>query len=439
MTNDYENQLGKHSVSDIFNLSKGLPPSDAFSLKQWLLVGLLLRLLVIPFTLHGDMIFVYFYPHFFSHGEWDAYGIGLQKIGVPYYPPLAMIFFALIQIVLRFLFPGFESFMHSVAYEDIPFLDAEPLFLSAFLMKTPYLFFEFFLVKTCLQMLSEDKYKLGFMIFWAINPVVIYSAYMIGHLDLIAAFFVVLAWRLSLEKGKARLACLSLAVGALFKLFPIAFLPMILCVSSRSIKDFVVSALYGTLPVLFFYALFYRISGTSSIGLFTAMGHDLNTSTDYGMLFLRLCQVSIYGLVCAHIIFVRRDTLDYTVLCQYFMIIYMAMYWGSLVSSTHRYIWLMPFFVYYIQLQPRWRLPFYLLIAVIFLTSFRSREQFMGVFSPLNVEFFMSFPSLKDVTWFMFGPKIFDMVMETVFKLGTAVMALLLLKNLYSPSRKEMA
>ncbi len=306
-------------------------------------------------------------------------------------------------------------------------------------MKTPYLIFEFFLVKTCMQMLSEDKYKLGFMIFWAVNPVVIYSAYMVGHLDLIAAFFVVLACRLSLEKGKGRLACLSLAVGALFKLFPIAFLPMVLFVSSRSIKEFVVSSLYGILPLVFFYGIFYMISGTPSFGLVKVLGHDLNTSTDYGILFLRLCQISIYGLVCAHIILIRRGNLDYPALCQYFMIIYMAMYWGSLVSSTHRYIWIMPFFIFYVQLQPRWRLPLYILMVVIFLTGLRSREQFMGIFSPLNVEFFMSFPSLKDVTWFLFGPKLFDTIMETVFKLGTAVMALFMLKNLYFPNRKEAA
>ncbi len=104
----------------------------ALSLKQWLLIGLLLRLAVIPFTMHGDMVFVYLYPHFFSHGEWDAYGIGLRMVNVPYYPPMAMVFFALIQVVLRPLFPGFETFMHSVVYEDVPFLDADHLFLSAF-------------------------------------------------------------------------------------------------------------------------------------------------------------------------------------------------------------------------------------------------------------------------------------------------------------------
>ena len=79
---------------------------NRFNAKQWLLISLLLRLMVMPFTLHGDLLFVYGAPHFLSHGQWDAYRIASEMFDVAYYPPLTMIVFAGIQFVFRFLFPS---------------------------------------------------------------------------------------------------------------------------------------------------------------------------------------------------------------------------------------------------------------------------------------------------------------------------------------------
>lgn len=413
--------------------------SEKFSLRQWLLIGLLIRLLVMPFTLHGDMLFVNSYPHFLAHGVWDAYGAGLVKNDVGYYPPLAMIFFALVQTFLGFIFPGFEEFLHSITYQSVDPLDSKYLFLALFLMKLPYLAVEFSLVTICLRMIPDDKDKRTFMVFWAVNPVVIYGTYMVGHLDLIPAFFVALACYFSLRKGKEHWACLSLAVGGLFKVFPIVFLPVILCIASRGLKDFIRLSLYGVVPVAFIYGVFYLISGEAVFHIFTVLSHDFSASIDFGNLFLRLCQAGIYGLVCFHILFLRQTRLDYFSLAQYLLIVYFAVYWGHLLASTHRYIWFIPFFILLISQRPQWRKPFYFLLLIIFLAGLRSRKQALGIFAPINPEFFLSFPSLKDITWFVFGPKVYDVTVAVLFKIVTAIMTLALLKNLYFPFRKHVA
>ena len=54
-----------------------------FNIKQWFLISLLLRLIVMPFTVHGDLFFVYNTPHIFSHGEWNAYQIASENFS-PY-------------------------------------------------------------------------------------------------------------------------------------------------------------------------------------------------------------------------------------------------------------------------------------------------------------------------------------------------------------------
>ena len=194
-----------------------------FNIKQWFLISLLLRLIVMPFTVHGDLFFVYNTPHIFSHGEWNAYQIASENFS-PYYPPFALIFFSSVQIAFRFIFPGFEEFTHSLRFlSSSDLYESEHLFTFLFLMKLPYLLFDTLIILTCWKMLPNDKSKLNFTIFWAVNPVVIYSTYMFGQFDLIPSSFVILACYFSLQRGKEHYACLSIAAGCLFKIFPIVF------------------------------------------------------------------------------------------------------------------------------------------------------------------------------------------------------------------------
>ena len=404
---------------------------NRFNIQQWFLIGLLLRLAVMPFTVHGDMYFVYQYPHFFSHGELDVYGIKV------YYPPLAVVFFATIQLIYRFISPGFEETIHSLTYLGAEPLESGHIFWTLFLMKLPYLVFDFFLIQICWYMLSETDEKRNFMVFWAVNPVVLYSPFMVGHIDLIPTFFVVLACYFSLKKGKEHYACLSLSAGALFKVFPIIFLPMVLCISSRNIKDAFRLSLYCLLPIVFFYSIFYLISGSSVFNIFKALpSHDFNVSKDISNIYLRFFQVFVYFFVCFHILLLGPVRLGYSILIQCFLAVYFATYLGHLISSTHRYVWFIPFLILYVQKNPKWKKPFYLLLVTIFLAGLRSRGSCLGIFGPLNPEFFFSIPSLKDVAWYLFGPS-YDIVIESLFKVITAIMTFLLLKNIYFITHKH--
>ena len=64
-----------------------------FDIKQWLLVGLLLRLIVMPFTVHSDLIHISMWPHILLHGNWDVFGEA-DRSGANYYAPLLLIYIA---------------------------------------------------------------------------------------------------------------------------------------------------------------------------------------------------------------------------------------------------------------------------------------------------------------------------------------------------------
>tara|TARA_B100001964_G_scaffold84891_1_gene95818 strand:- start:11576 stop:12760 length:1185 start_codon:yes stop_codon:yes gene_type:complete len=386
--------------------------------------------MVMPFTLHGDMFFVYKYPHFFSHGEWDIYGMGEE---VPYYPPGSVLFFAFLQLIYSIIFTPFEEFFHTVIYTTTDSMDMDNLFFSLFLMKLPYLIFDIFLVKTFWRMCADEKSRSKFIVFWALNPIVIYGTYMVGHLDITPTFFVVLACYLSLDKKKSHWACLALAGGALFKVFPILFLPMVICISSRNLRDAFRLLLYGTLPILFLYSIFYLISGKEVFNIYRVLSYqDFQVSLNYFNILLRLCQAAVYALVCYYILLLRfrLENLNYVTISQCFLAVFFAIYWGHLISSTHRYVWFIPFLIFFVQQHQKWRKAFYLLLLIIVLAGLRSRGSCFGIFGPLNPEFFFSLPSIKDVTWYLIGPQ-FDLIIESLYKILTGIMTILLLKNLY--------
>lgn len=299
-------------------------------------------------------------------------------------------------------------------------------------MKLPYLFFDCLIILTCWKMLPSDKSKLNFTAFWAINPVVIYGTYMFGQFDLIPSFFVILACYFSLQRGKERFACLSIAAGCLFKIFPIIFLPLILLISSRNLKDFIRLSFYGVFPVLLFYGVFYLISGNAVIKIFTVLMGFSEFSVDYGNTTLRFCQFTVYCLVCFHVFNFRKEKLPYPVIIQCFIAIYFAAYWGILISfEPHRFLWVLPFLVLFVQEHSGWKKPFYVLIVLIFLLGLRPRASAIGIFAPIYPELFLSFPSLKDITGFLFDQKTYYTTIKFLFISLTGVWVLSILRNLY--------
>jgi|TARA_B100001964_G_scaffold192152_1_gene214750 hypothetical protein len=414
--------------------------TERFNIKQWFLISLLLRLIVMPFTVHGDMFHIYNVPHFFSHGEWNAYEIAVEKY-ITYYPPFAMIFFAFVQLIFRLLFHDFEEFTHTLGFlGEKALYESEHLYLSLFLMKLPYLVFDCLLILTCWKMLPGCKRKHDFMVFWAVNPIVIYSAYMFGQFDIIPSFFVILSCYFSLQKGKGHYACLSLAAGCLFKLFPIVFLPVVLLISSRNMKDFVRLSFYGIIPILFFYGIFYLVSGEAVFKLLSIVS-DISRakfSFDMKLLIFRICQAVIYFLICFHAFF-YREKLNYTLLIQYFLAVCIALLWEVNLPATHYFIWIIPLIILYIQEHPEWKKPLYFLMLIIFLAGLKPRTGTLGIFAPINPELFLSFPSLKDVTGFLFDQKTYDIIIGLLFKGITGIWALVILKNLYYTSNKPVA
>jgi len=228
-------------------------------LLPWLLAGLVLRLLLIPISLHPDFRAVNlagyliaqkgqtfsFYDYLSRQPRTDRW-VQLYGDNLFIYPPLAYITHAVFNKALFWAYPqtAFFTLLNDIGQlrQDLGF----PLLM--YLLKLPYLLAD----GICLLILSRllpAKNKLIGQLVWLFNPVTIYSAYLMGQFDIFIALFLLLT--LYFSPKNPILSAVSLGLSAAFKPFVLVLAPLL---PGNSVKNLLISGLtyFATLlPYLF--------------------------------------------------------------------------------------------------------------------------------------------------------------------------------------------
>jgi hypothetical protein len=217
-----------------------------------------------PISFHPDIIFINYAPHLLAyHSTVDVYSYlkdtsSDEKIRV-YYPPLTCYTLAGAQFISRPLATGFDEWIERAGYlqtntesyaQHYVALNETPYLLRyLFAMKLPYLFFDFGIAFLLMKMLADEKKKLRALKLWMVNPVTLHSAFMMGQLDVIPAFFLMAAVYFARQSHRSRLAFM-LGLATAFKNIPAALFPVLLLTSGERIADRVKMALIGAAPYL---------------------------------------------------------------------------------------------------------------------------------------------------------------------------------------------
>jgi hypothetical protein len=221
------------------------------------LVGLLLRLILMPIAFHPDIWAISFAQYLFAFkgvfniynylGDLPKTSLLVQNYGQNFftYPPLAYFTLGIFGWVLKPLFDA--NFFHGLAANLPRILSDNRLFWHLFLTKLPYLFFDFGTLFLLVRFFDEPKKKWLVAVLWLFNPLVLYTSYLVGQFDIIPVFFTVLA--IFLAKRKLPFwAALALGVGAAFKMFPLFFLPFLAVAEGKNLKRGLALLLFGILP-----------------------------------------------------------------------------------------------------------------------------------------------------------------------------------------------
>lgn len=245
----------------------------------WLLLGIVLRLFLMPFTLHPDLLGHSFSAYFLAYqGEWNLYetlahlpqshplvqNFGVSDIFI--YPPLAYYTLGFFRILVKpWLDPNFIPWL----MQNLSQINVYPrLFSQLFLFKLPYLFLDVALAFALASLFQDQRKKKQAFLLWLFNPLTLYATFMIGQLDLLPVFFTVLAVWLA-SKDKKGWALVALGIGGGYKMFPLLLIPVAAFVLSKTFRQRLKLLFLGFLPFVLSIAPFLLSQAFRAMVLFS--------------------------------------------------------------------------------------------------------------------------------------------------------------------------
>jgi len=229
--------------------------------KSWwfvlLFVGVIIRLALMPTTLHVDLWGHSFSAYFLAYqGEWNIYetlaslpashplvmNFGVSDIFI--YPPLTYYTLSFFKFLTR---PFSDGFFLPWLMSNLDKVHTYPgLLREIFLSKLPYLFLDVALAFFLAGLFKKEKAKKIAFALWMFNPLALYATFMVGQLDLLPVFFVVLS--LYFFKRKPYLSLFFLGIGGAYKMFPLLFILPLAFILGRTFWHRFKLAIVGFLP-----------------------------------------------------------------------------------------------------------------------------------------------------------------------------------------------
>jgi hypothetical protein len=228
------------------------------TLVKWFLAAFLVRLFLMPILVHPDLV---------NNG---LQAVMLSDRGIWLPSPDSPLYYYLYAGWLKFFEPvispvgiywdlssminfGTDSYQGGTAF--ILRLSDPQVYNFLFISKSLYLIPDFLAALIILRVFDKPREGLLAFKLWLLNPITIFVTYAIGQFDIFVAFFLVLSL-VAVYKKKYIYAAGFIGLGAAFKVFLIALLPLILLplLSDKTkmvkIRNALVSVTIAVLPFL---------------------------------------------------------------------------------------------------------------------------------------------------------------------------------------------
>lgn len=282
-------------------------------MRKIFIIGLLVKLLIIFLTLHGDLLFVW-------NGQFHL-SVDQKNIGENYYPPLAYITFYLLS--------------------PLYWLSTE---IGYWILKVPYLIFDFVILKILFNLFPKQRH-FQIMKLWWLNPIIIYATYAQGQFEIIPAFLVILS--VYLIKSSGVNSIIALAAAGAYKTLPVFSLPPVILSFSRNwkkgLKLFLVSSGILIVPGL----ILRKLTGFDTVSSYfpriAASKFECNLRPDA----FTDCLFTVSGLLgyllLLWLIVARRRVIGYG---EVVFISTAMVFISNPANLFHRYVLLIPVLIY---------------------------------------------------------------------------------------------
>jgi hypothetical protein len=381
---------------------------------MWIGFGLLMRLLLMPWSGHPDLFFLFGTPFIFlNDGIFDIYQHLNEHFSDPRaagqytYQPLHYFIFGLWSGVTQ-LFAGTEYsvWMREVVNQfplvlrdsEAPFsyLGSETKFQVLFLWKMLYLFCDFFILALILKMISNEREKESYISWWAGSVVLLYSQYLFGQCGIVSIAIIVLGIYLYKVKRSAPWMGLCFALSVPFKFFTLALLPLPFLLA-EGWREKVKTICWILVPLLMIYLPFMAHSGLLVFSILKK-SHSEGLAWGWVLVFSQCFKVLGYLAVFYHAGFKYqgdfKDVLRYAFICLLLLL--------CVPLKIHYYLWVTPFWFLFFHEHRKYVSIYGVIVVLLFFANLSDKQTFLGIMAPLAPDYFMSFPGWMDITYFFF-------------------------------------
>lgn len=374
------------------------------SIVIWALIGLSIRLVLMPITLHPDLLEPYWAADkivnedIFNLGQYVKDNFNVS--GANYLAPLAYIHAIFLWIFKPFI-PCNQLtllrdnrligiFTDTASHQEavLSFMAGPHVFRSIFFFKLPYLVFDFMCAFLLLRIIRNPERALFVFRFWLVNFVNIFVIYIWGKYEIIPVFLVLLSIFLA-RKKRIYLSMLIIGLSVILKYYTLLFLLPFGFVLGKDNIERVKLAVCGMAPLMLL-ILLVETANRSWFG--NAFTDFLRTGIEapIGFLFNKIMISSsmavyifplLYGVILWHCYFKRGHPVCN--LERYSLVILLCFY--AFCHFFPQYLfWMMPFFVLQLVKNKGWLSAHVVQILCFLIFTLNGGLFILKLFLPLN-------------------------------------------------------
>ncbi len=388
------------------------------NLKFWFLIGVAIgiRLLVMPITLHGDLLYIWSVPTLLVEGVTDPYTwvtsrypeIARSDWDV-YYPPAAFvingIWLGFLRLFSSNLIPWLVQSREIIFSLDLLRFNLAAARLNLFILKVPYLIYEVLIIWGLVKLVGSNRRR-KVITLWLFSPVVIYSAYMMGQIDLLTATLVVWA-AVAAVRGRKLVSLTLLVIGTMAKVLPIVLIVPMAFLMGKSWKERVGLAFYSILIFIIFNLPFVGDLARLGIAYFPPIMPglaDLSWRPDALVMISKLLAAAgVLAWLGWKIIRSKQKIKPeiFPEIIGLVLLLFFSAYRGGLFNH---YVVLTPFLILFWVKERCAVLKIMVFSGLLFLTHIYTRPLMGELFTPLGIGWLTDFPSTRELVaaWFKY-------------------------------------
>lgn len=402
----------------------------------FILLGLIFRLVLMPITLHVDLLSASFRQYLFVDNKIFRLFL-LPEVFLSGYFALIKPYIRLIPEVMNKTIESGQYGIFAEATDTVDLFSRSSIAMrTLFILKLPYLLFEVLLIPIALRMFKNSREKLLFFALWWLNPLILYSTYVWGRYDIFAIFSVLISLHYARQKKDAK-SLIFLGIAIACRESFVLVLPLYLIYFYKNYIKTIINILVAFLPTMFASIVFdfLKSQNSNAISSLVIDSRIFSFSIDYvlkaklGSPWFEMSPLLLL-LPLLYYLFYRKERRSFLDLLSFntsVMIVFLSLSY----IHAHYLFWLTPFFVYLIIFNKKilWPVIIYLISAFLYFDAFFGVNVSLAMFRPLNYELFSNVGSITDNLFFSLRKENLLVILNTARLASASIVVYLLFKK----------